>query len=106
MNTDAIQLEEFRALTAAIRERTTVRVLVVVIAWVAWAALALAIMLVVPAPLLLLVPLVLLLASFEANLKIIRTTDLIAAYLRAVTSAYRSFAATPDGAPESPRPHR
>ena len=92
MTLDAIQLEEFRALTAAIRERTTVRVLVVVVAWVGWAALALTIMLVVPAPLLLLVPLVLLLAGFEANLKIIRTTDLMAAYLRVTFEEGRGVA--------------
>ena len=92
MTPDAMQLEEFRALTAAIRARTTVRVLVVVVAWVGWAALALTIMLVVPAPLLLLVPLVLLLAGFEANLKIIRTTDLMAAYLRVTFEEGRSVA--------------
>jgi uncharacterized membrane protein len=92
MTPDAIQIEEYRAVTAAIRERTTVRVLAVVVAWVGWAALALTIMLVVPAPLLLLVPLVLLLAGFEANLKIVRTTDLMAAYLRVTFEEGRGVA--------------
>jgi hypothetical protein len=82
MTLDPVQLEEFRALRATIRERTTARVLIVVVAFVGWSALALAVMLVVPAPLLLLVPLVLLLAGFEANLKIVRATDLMATYLR------------------------
>ena len=49
-------------------------------------------MLVVPAPLLLLVPLVLLLAGFEANLKIIRTTDLMAAHLRVTFEERRGVA--------------
>ena len=82
MTPDPILLEEFRALRATIRERTTARVQLVVLVWVAWAALALAIMLVVPAPLLLLVPLALLLAGFEANLRVVRGTDVMAAYLR------------------------
>jgi hypothetical protein len=93
MTTDLIQLEEFRALAATIRVRSTVRVLVVVITWVGWAALALTIMLVVPAPLLLLVPLVLLLAGFEANLTIVRTTDLMSTYLRVTFEEDRGVAA-------------
>jgi hypothetical protein len=92
MTPDPIQLEEFRALTAMIRERTTMRALMMVIAWVGWAALALAIMLVVPAPLLLLVPLVLLLAAFEANLKMVRTTDLMTTYLRVTCEEDRGVA--------------
>jgi hypothetical protein len=82
MSIDAFQLEEFRALQAAIRERTSARLLFLAIAWVGWASLATAIMLVLPAAPLLVLPLVLLLASFEVNLGIIRGVEHIGAYLR------------------------
>jgi hypothetical protein len=84
MSMDAIQLEEFRALRAVIRERAIARVLVLTMAWVGWAALATAIMLVVPSPLLLTVPLVVLLAAFEVNLGIVRAADRVGNYLRVV----------------------
>ena len=82
MSIDAIQLEEFRALRAAIRERTSARLLFLAIAWVGWASLATAIMLVLPAVPLLVLPLVVLLAAFEVNLAIVRGAEHIAAYLR------------------------
>jgi hypothetical protein len=84
MSIDAIQLEEFRALRAAIRDRAVVRVLLLAIAWVGWAALATAIMLVLPAAPLLALPLVLVLATFEVNLGTVRTAERIADYLRVV----------------------
>jgi hypothetical protein len=90
MSTDAIQLEEFRALRAAIRERAVARVLFLALAWVGWAAVATAIMLVLPAPPLLVLPLVLLLASFEVNLGTVRRAQRIAAYVRVVFEERRA----------------
>ena len=84
MTIDAIQLEEFRALRASVRERAIARVLLLAMTWLGWAALATAIMLVVPAPLLLTVPLVVLLAAFEVNLATVRTAERVSQYLRVV----------------------
>ena len=90
MTIDAIQLEEFRALRAAIRERTIARVLLLTLAWVGWAALATAIMLVLPAVPLLALPLVVLLAAFEVNLGTVRGAERIAAYVRLVFEERRA----------------
>jgi hypothetical protein len=84
MTMDAIQLEEFRALRASVRERAIARVLLLGMTWLGWAALATAIMLVVPAPLLLTVPLVVLLAAFEVNLGTVRAAERVSNYLRVV----------------------
>jgi hypothetical protein len=84
MSIDSIQLEEFRALHAAIRERAAACVLLLAIGWVSWGALATAIMLVLPAAPLLVLPLVVLLAAFEANLGIARVAARLATYLRVV----------------------
>ena len=66
------------------RERAIARVLLLAVTWLGWAALATAIMLVVPAPLLLTVPLVVLLAAFEVNLGTVRAAERVANYLRVV----------------------
>ena len=84
MTIDAVQLEEFRALRASVRERAIARVLLLAMTWLGWAALATAIMLVVPAPLLLTVPLVVLLAAFEVNLGTVRAAERVSNYLRVV----------------------
>ncbi len=90
MAIDPIQLEEFRALRASIRDRAIARLLFLAVAWVAWAALATAIMLVLPAAPLLALPLVVLFAAFEVNLGIVRSTERIAAYLRVVFEERRA----------------
>ena len=90
MTIDAIQLEEFRALRAAIRERTIARVVFLAVAWAGWAALATAIMLVLPAVPLLALPLVVLLAAYEVNLGTVRGTERIGAYLRLVFEERRA----------------
>ena len=90
MSVDAIQLEEFRALRASIRERAIARVLLLAMTWLGWAALATAIMLVVPAPLLLAVPLVVLLAAFEVNLGTVRAAERVSNYLRVVFEERRA----------------
>ena len=90
MSVDAIQLEEFRALRASIRERAIARVLLLAMTWLGWAALATAIMLVVPAPLLLTVPLVVLLAAFEVNLGTVRAAERVSNYLRVVFEERRA----------------
>jgi hypothetical protein len=87
---DAIQLEEFRALRASVRERAIARVLLLAMTWLGWAALATAIMLVVPAPLLLTVPLVVLLAAFEVNLATVRAAERVSHYLRVVFEERRA----------------
>jgi hypothetical protein len=87
---DAIQLEEFRALRASVRERAIARVLLLAMTWLGWAALATAIMLVVPAPLLLTVPLVVLLAAFEVNLGTVRAAERVSSYLRVVFEERRA----------------
>ena len=58
--------------------------------WLGWAALATAIMLVVPAPLLLTVPLVVLLAAFEVNLGSVRAAERVSNYLRVVFEERRA----------------
>jgi hypothetical protein len=90
MTIDAIQLEEFRALRASVRERAIARVLLLAMTWLGWAALATAIMLVVPAPLLLTVPLVVLLAAFEVNLGTVRSAERVSNYLRVVFEERRA----------------
>jgi hypothetical protein len=90
MSIDAIQLEEFRALRTAIRERTSARLLFLAIAWVGWASLATAIMLVLPAVPLLVLPLVVLLAGFDVNLAMVRGAEHIAAYLRVACEERRA----------------
>jgi len=90
MSIDAIQLEEFRALRATIRDRAIARVILLAISWVGWAAIATAIMLVLPATPLLALPLVLVLAAFEVNLVAVRATDRICDYLRVVFEERRA----------------
>jgi hypothetical protein len=90
MSIDAIQIEEFRALRAAIRERAIARVVLLAVSWVGWAALATAIMLVLPAVPLLVLPLVVLLAAFEVNLGIVRAAARIGTYLRVVFEERRA----------------
>jgi len=60
-----LAVEEYRALRATIRERGTMRLIVVAITFVAWAALVLAVQVFVPIPLFSLVPLFVLAAGFE-----------------------------------------
>src|SRR5215203_215071 len=90
MSIDAIQLEEFRALRATIRDRAIARVILLAISWVGWAAIATAIMLVLPATPLLALPLVLVLAAFEVNLVAVRATDRVCDYLRVVFEERRA----------------
>ena len=90
MSIDAIQIEEFRALRATIRDRAIARVILLAISWVGWAAIATAIMLVLPATPLLALPLVLVLAAFEVNLVAVRATDRICDYLRVVFEERRA----------------
>ena len=90
MSIDAIQLEEFRALRATIRDRAIARVILLAISWVGWAAIATAIMLVLPATPLLALPLVVVLAAFEVNLGTVRATERICDYLRVVFEERRA----------------
>jgi hypothetical protein len=90
MSIDAIQLEEFRALRATIRDRAIARVILLAISWVGWAAIATAIMLVLPATPLLALPLVVVLAAFEVNLGTVRAAEGIADYLRVVFEERRA----------------
>jgi hypothetical protein len=66
LDSAALSLEEYRALRATIRERGTVRLVLAVVTFVAWAAMILLVQTVVAVPAFALVPLVVLAAGFEA----------------------------------------
>ena len=61
-----LAVEEYRALRATIRERGTLRLVIATFTFVAWAALAVAAAVLVSTPVLLLIPLLVLSAGFEA----------------------------------------
>lgn len=79
----ALALEEYRALRATIRERGTARVLVAIITFVAWAALALVVQALAAVPVLALVPLILLSGGFEIALALHAGVERIGRYLQA-----------------------
>jgi hypothetical protein len=78
----ALAVEEYRALRATIRERGSVRVLVAMITFVAWAALSVGAQAVPLVPVLALTPLILLTAGFEIVLAIHVGVERIGRYLQ------------------------
>jgi hypothetical protein len=82
MDVDAIPVQEFRALRDTIRERGTIRMVLVTVACVAWGGLAVAVMLVAPVALLLLLPLVVLATGFEINFALHLGIERVGRYLQ------------------------
>ncbi len=88
----SLRTEEFRALRATIRERSTLRIALASLGLAAWAALHLAVQVWLPMPVTLLVPLLALAVLFEAVFALHIGVERIGRYLEA---AYESDA--PDG---------
>jgi hypothetical protein len=88
---NALRVEEYRALRATIRERGSMRLFVIPLTFVAWAAILLAVLAAGPAPGLALLPLLALAAGFESAFSLHVGVERIGRYLE------HRYEVAPDG---------
>jgi hypothetical protein len=101
MSVDPLDVAEYRSIHEMLRESSATRGLVLGLAAVGWGAIATAILLVAPTPLLLAIPLAVLVAAFEVEVRGARTSEQLAAYLHVTFGEHRGRAGWQPPAPRA-----